>query len=630
MEHFKGIQSLDIGFSGKNASIYGDNATGKTTVMDAWMWLLTGKDSHGNAAFEIKPLDSCGNVADRSARPTVEAELDVNGAKTTLRKEYYELWTTKRGSYEATYDGNSTDYFLNGVPKTKRQYDDAVAELVPENIFRLLSDTAAFAALKWQDRRAVLFDLAEVGSDQSIMAGNPDFAELKASTEMITVEDYQAQLTAGRKKLNARLKELPARIEENRRTDESLAAIPFDELRTKADTLDAEVQRLNRAIADKDASGLTAAEARVQALRNQIDRLEIENDRFRASQGGSDSLALYTRKIDMLTRDFRGSSERYKNLSEDVETYKNHVESCREKWISVNAESFAAIETCPTCGQKLPEGKIRAARERWEAQKAARLKEYADTGLRYRRLVEQSEQLLEGCRQSMAEIEGKFAEAKDEKDKSEKRAAAISDMDNYSADSESLHAKLRSAEEELAAIRTAGSAKDRELQQKLRASMQEHASVLEQLAKESTLKAIRERISELQAEVKTVASDLAATDRALDMIDRFTRYKTNYITDGINGHFRLASFRLFTQQVNGGISSCCDILCGGVPYDGGLNNGARINVGLDIIRTLQEHYGYRVPIFVDNAESVTELENIDGQIIRLVVSDRDKELRCAN
>lgn len=71
----------------------------------------------------------------------------------------------------------------------------------------------------------------------------------------------------------------------------------------------------------------------------------------------------------------------------------------------------------------------------------------------------------------------------------------------------------------------------------------------------------------------------------------------------------------------------CETLYEGVPYGSGLNNAAKINVGLDIINTLSEHYGILAPIFVDNAEAVTKFINVDAQLISLVVSEKDKQLR---
>ena len=94
----------------------------------------------------------------------------------------------------------------------------------------------------------------------------------------------------------------------------------------------------------------------------------------------------------------------------------------------------------------------------------------------------------------------------------------------------------------------------------------------------------------------------------------------------INDHFRIATFRLFREQANGGLEERCDVVYDGVPFMG-LNNGMKVNVGIDIINALSRHYGVTVPLFVDNAEAVTRLEPCNAQVIRLVVSENDKELR---
>jgi hypothetical protein len=50
-------------------------------------------------------------------------------------------------------------------------------------------------------------------------------------------------------------------------------------------------------------------------------------------------------------------------------------------------------------------------------------------------------------------------------------------------------------------------------------------------------------------------------------------------------------------------------------------------VGMDIIKTLQEHYGFTVVVFIDNRESIVELPKMDCQVISLIVSAEDKTLR---
>ena len=144
IDNFKGCQHLALGFQGRCASIYGDNAAGKTTIYDAFTWLLFGKDSRGRGDFEIKPLDPGGQVADHAAVTAVEATLDVDGIPLQLRRTYFERWSVKRGGGEATYDGNTSEYFVDGVPMKKSEYENRIRELVSEDVFRVLTNVSWF------------------------------------------------------------------------------------------------------------------------------------------------------------------------------------------------------------------------------------------------------------------------------------------------------------------------------------------------------------------------------------------------------------------------------------------------------------------------------------------------------
>ena len=137
---------------------------------------------------------------------------------------------------------------------------------------------------------------------------------------------------------------------------------------------------------------------------------------------------------------------------------------------------------------------------------------------------------------------------------------------------------------------------------------------------------IDERIEELQAEQREVAQKIADVEKMLYLLDEFIKYKLDKISDSINSQFEMVNFILFKSQLNGGIAETCECQYNGIPY-GSLNSAARIQCGLDIIRTLQRMYGVFVPVFVDNRESCTNIPTMDCQVISLVVSPTDKDLR---
>ncbi|APM40572.1 AAA family ATPase [Clostridium kluyveri] len=90
LRSFKGIKELDINFD-KITNVYGDNATGKTTIFDAFTWLLFNKDSQDISKFDVQPLDENNKVV-HMVDTEVEAVLEINGINTVLRKLLKEKW----------------------------------------------------------------------------------------------------------------------------------------------------------------------------------------------------------------------------------------------------------------------------------------------------------------------------------------------------------------------------------------------------------------------------------------------------------------------------------------------------------------------------------------------------------
>ena len=136
---------------------------------------------------------------------------------------------------------------------------------------------------------------------------------------------------------------------------------------------------------------------------------------------------------------------------------------------------------------------------------------------------------------------------------------------------------------------------------------------------------IDERIKELEEQEKELAKAYEEQQRIIYLCEEYTKAYVDLVSDKINDSFDLVKFKLFENQINGGITETCEATFEGVPYSD-LNNAAKINAGLDVINSLSDKLDLKVPIFIDNAESVNELIKTDTQLVRLVVS-KDKELK---
>ena len=631
LENFKCHRNLVLDFNGGNASIYGDNATGKTSVYDALTWLLFGKDSHGNGEknIEIKPLGEDGEVKDHNAITAVEAVLLVNGEEITLRRTYQEVWSTKRGRAEATYDGNTSEYYVDGVPCKKYAFAEKVESLVNEDTFRMLTSVSHFpAGISWQERREVLFRVANVAGDREIMLNDEKFFPLIEGMGKLSLEDYKKKLLSDKRAYAGAKTDIPARISECQKTIEDVDGMDFGAARAKIEALSVEKDALEAELLSIERN--TAAENKRMEIREvqlELSALDNENKAYRASQtaGAPDPMTMKYALGQMRAR----YDEIKRKITRDyayIDSLNEDIASARSRWIAVNGESFAG-GNCPTCGQVLPAAQLKAATDSFEAQKAKRLREIEQTANANKEAKAAALDRITSAEAEIADLERLMEKQAEALAKVESNAVAIVDIEGYAETRAAIQARIEGLNGELMDIMSGTSAARAKLIGQISEIKQEIASWNVYLGKESLLEYSRKRVEELQEDARRAAEQLDIIEEKLFLIDEYSRYKTQFVEDSINGMFRIARFRLFREQANGGVEDRCDVVYEGVPYIN-INSGAKINVGIDIINTLSRAYGVTVPLFVDNAESVTNLEKSECQIIRLVVSENDKKLRC--
>jgi chromosome segregation ATPase len=205
-------------------------------------------------------------------------------------------------------------------------------------------------------------------------------------------------------------------------------------------------------------------------------------------------------------------------------------------------------------------------------------------------------------------------------------AVQVTDMDGHAEKIGAVNARISALQEEYTQISNSTVSVRDNIRYQLNAVNDQLRFTRGVIAREAVKQQTEKRIAELKADAKNAAEALESIEAMLYTIEQFTRHKAKFVEESINELFRIATFRLFREQANGGLEERCDAQHDGVPFLG-LNNGMKVNVGIDIINALSRHYGVTVPLFVDNAEAVTRLEPCSAQVIRLVVSENDKELR---
>lgn len=621
--NFKSIRELKIDFNSENTNIYGDNATGKTTIKDAITWLLFEKDSLGRAKFGIRTKEN--GVIIPKLDHEVEAELSTEHGIFTLKKILKERWSTKAGSAEPEFVGVTTEYYIDGVPKKKNEYLRKISLLIDEDVFKLITDPHHFnERMSTKERRAMLMEICGNIEDSEIINSNEDLTELTRALNGKSVDDYRAILSAQMKPIDKSLKEIPTRISEASRAKVDAVGITFDNVRLQAikKEIDEKQEKINAIKFGAEAQKLTS------------ERIKLENERHIILSKGPDTTGLSEKMIEAVNEKAAIEIEINKNVieirrkSDEAERNKSRREELAKSWAEVKAEQFEHESVCPTCGQEIPAEKIEEAKGNFNENKAKKLEGIEAEGNLLKNVCIAIENSIKTIKSN---VDGLVIE----KDKAEEKISGLkSKIENAKRDYEASVRvpALKKNELELKAVEEQIERLGRESDDIIHGLEEESLVLVNEAHEIETRKLILEtnerqdkRINELKEEERKLASEYAELKRMYYLTDLFIRAKVNMLTERINSNFKIARFKLFNEQLNGGIAETCEVTVDGIEYQD-LNSAMKVNVGLDIINTICRKFNSYAPIVIDNAESVNDVEKTESQQIKLIVT-KDRPLR---
>ena len=629
--NFKGLKSFAIDLNG-DVVIRGDNATGKTTVFDSVCWLLFGKDSLDRADFEIKTLDGGEPIHKVNHEVTGTFTLDEGGT-VELKRVYREKYSSPRGG-EVTLTGHTTDYFVDGVPKKEKEYKEMVSSLVDESIFKLITNPLYFnETYSWQNRRKLLLEMCGDISDEDVIASH---SNLKALTDILSghsVDDHRKVVASKKATINKELDMLPVRIDEALRGKPEVTANP-EVLRLNIDILNADIEELeNDKALLQNGHSIVDKRAKLKAVQRKImaRETELQMEYKKQSVLKSNEYDAVVAEIHNMTSELKDARRRRIDANKEIDYLQNTVNELSLEFESINKEIFAIdINTnCPTCGQPLPEDQIKSSRDKAELnfnkQKSKRLEEINNMiGFKNNAIANIKEKLQE------LDAEAKNTDGIDVKER--RKADLINEIELLKPpvlEDDEVYSDLKAEELMLQMAidedNSDNSEEITELEIKISANKTERMKLEQELNKFDEIKRIELRVSELEAKQAELSEEKMKLDEASYLMDEFVKAKVNMLEESINARFKLARFKMFNVMLNGNVEECCETTYKGVPYRS-MNNAARINVGLDIINALTSYYKVNAPVFIDNAEAVTEFVPVNSQTIKLIVDESEPQL----
>lgn len=621
--NFKGLKSFTINLNG-NVVIRGDNATGKTTVFDSVCWLLFGKDSLDRADFEIKTLDGGEPIHKVNHEVTGTFTLDEGGT-VELKRVYREKYSSPRGG-EVTLTGHTTDYFVDGVPKKEKEYKEMVSSLVDENIFKLITNPLYFnETYSWQNRRKLLLEICGDIDDAAVINSREDLKRLAELLDGRTVDDQRKVIASKKTAINKELDMIPVRIDEAVRNKPEVMA-DKDKLISDIKTLSTGIDEVEKqkAIIQNGFSS-TEKESKIRDINRQLEaqKYKVLSDYHKQKQHLRCEYEASLTKLKMVEVDRDRCADRRDELNKEIERESKRIVTLQSEFDTFNAQQFNK-ESCPTCGQALPADKQEILEAEFNTNKSKKLEEWKgliESAVKLKANYEEQQEIM------VSKIDSLTTEASQYNDAYNVKFKEYEAYSEPNLEDDPVYADLKAQlflleiDDEPGADTEELTKLDEEL-----SSMKSKKSDLEtELNKFKLIDDINHRILELENQQQKLVAEKNALDEASFLMDEFIKAKVNMLEENINSRFKLARFKMFNVMLNGNIEECCETTYKGVPYRS-MNNAARINVGLDIINALTSYYKVTAPVFIDNAEAVTEFVPVNSQTIKLIVDESAPQL----
>lgn len=640
--NFKGVRDFSIAFNDGITTVCGDNGTGKTTLYDAYLWLLFGKDSTGRSdganGFNVKTTGEDGKPIYRLEH-SVTAVLEVDGKEIKLQRSLVEKWQKVNGTTDEVMK-DETQYFINDVRTgTKKEYQAEISEIIPEDVFRMITNPYYFTSLSAETQKDMLLEMVGNIDDEEVAATDPDFLALLDQINGTSLAKWAREIAAKKKACNDALATIPASIETAQKLmpESENWAVLEKQLKEVQDR----VKEIDAQIADKSALNDEAYKRKMTLMKQQADkRIKLQdrentirmeanaahNKALSDIQQMENELSIYQKNLDNYRNDKM-------NVDGKIDELNGKLVEMREQFKAVAKEQFPEpsgdVLVCPTCGEPYKgenlENAIAKLRGNFEQSKSKRQKDIQTKGKQYKaeydRAVEQQTKLT-GL---IAKLEDDALEIKGNIEIKKNNIPVAGNADEAIANDKECIALRNDIAEIANQLQVEVPQADvSELQSEKADSNAAIADINKRLGKRAMIERVNKEIADL--EEKRIANNQAKADleKWEDVYLRFQKAKDEVLVQRINGLFNVVSFSFVKEQKNGGEKVTCYCMVNGVPY-ADVNACGKVNAGLDIINAICATKGISAPIFIDNRESFNQIIPTISQIVNLKVSN-DKSL----
>ena len=654
-------QPVDIQF-GVSTRISGKNGSGKSTIKNAFLDVMTGKNADGSQTDNVRPVV---NGKEKMDVPVVrELTMDIDGVETSIRKTTKQKRERKFGEMVSIPGSNVNSYEIDGINFTQKKFDEFIAEKLcaSDKLMACCNPNVFLSKLNKStaDARSFLEDLCGFSLEQFIEEHREEFGEVQNIARGHKIEDVQKTLNRERNEQKKKIEKQIATIEYEKSKpvqtiDVAGLTAQRDQLQADISKLDDEEKSLDESVStyDKAAREIVSLKSEAEAARgaanvglvNKRQSVKSEITGLQSDKREQENnLRLAEMDLKHATMAIDRHAEELKRAQEDWTTYsaREYPEESLEK---IKAEQFDEHSLiCPTCGQVLPEEQAEKIRTEFERKKSFRIKNeedvreqfYQQKDKKLTEITESGNQAAKGLKEAKTaqkEAEKKISEIKEkitslamEIQKKEKELSEIPESVDMSdnAEYQSLMSQITEKQSELGKMDN-GSLKREEIRVKRNELIRQSAKIDAEINNaEHAKRQHEEQIEQLESQKKEMQAVLVEIERKISVLKNFSINKNRAISELVNPHFTEFQFEFLDFTQGGEAVETCHLVSNGIDY-ANLNHSKQLLVQADLCKGFQDIVGINIPIFLDDSESINDenLPDLGRQTVILKVTDDD-------
>ncbi len=633
--------NLNVYFNCTSNEIKGANGVGKSSLQNAWNWLLHGY-CEPTQAKNHELFDNKVEITNETPIASVTAVVLIDGIEYTLQKTAQAKFTRKRGSGEYVKDTSDLyKYLIDNIEYSLTNWNEWIEKNITDcQMMQFCVDGRFFATLCEEDRTQARKMLEVLSGEVKEEDFKGDYSLLKEDfAKGYSVEQIEEKTKNTIKPLNERLDNIPAIIEDKEKALSEYNQIDFES------TLN-EINEKKKLIEDIDAQMLGKAEA-LQPILGKRDaifeiiskkRYELHNKEIEYNEKHNkckkeieNEIKSIDDKNKFISRSNLSKKQLHEQKEKELETLKNKlgnlnfdIEQLRKEKDSWKAKEYKE-DVCSVCGQVLPEDMLEKARETFTKTKEEKLALIIKNGKALKQQIEETEKQIKEIQDivdlgyeedtllSKETLQNKLNDYVN-------RFMPYNETDEYKA----LKKAIEDTEKTLPEI---PQNENEELTKSKSGIMVELDTLNRRYGLKDKQEKLEKEITDLKKETRELSNKIASLEGVLSKCFEYVEERAKIVAWKVNQHLDDCSIQMFERQKNGTLKPSCTIIDKkGVKYST-TNNASRIKANISLQELFMKLKNVSMPIWVDESSifSKSNLPTKDGQIIYMFASE-DKEL----